>query len=69
MPKTKPIFNIPDRKFGSDDKEMFAVRLPKPLVVELKRIVERKGYDNLTELVITALDQWAQHEANQRKRS
>ncbi|MBC7540683.1 MAG: hypothetical protein H7281_17825 [Bacteriovorax sp.] len=59
MKKNK--FNIPDRKYVHGDKKMVSMRLPKDLITVLNKLSARKGWP-FTDLVVTALDQYAQHE-------
>jgi hypothetical protein len=56
-----------DRKFCAGDKQMFSARIPTRLLEELKAIAERNGKP-VTEVVIDALDSYAQRKAEQRKR-
>lgn len=41
---------------------MVSMRLPIKLMETLEKIVGEKGYENVTDLVTTALDQYAQWE-------
>lgn len=67
MPKPNQV--DPDRKFcAGGEKQMFSARIPSRLLEELKAIAERNGKP-VTEVVIDALDQYAQRKAELRKRS
>lgn len=59
MSKTK--FNIPNRKYADGDKKMVSMRLPEKLMKALKQLSEEKSWE-VTDLVVTALDQYLQHE-------
>lgn len=60
---TKINYAIPDRKYCSGDKVMFSARLPDTLVKELERVANQKGW-SMTELLITAVDLYLQHETS-----
>ncbi len=61
MKKNK--FNIPDRIYSAGEKKMVSMRLPKNLIDKLAILAEQKGWP-VTDLVVTALDQYAQFEDN-----
>ena len=54
-------FNIPEREYCGGDKKLVSFRLPEPLLKELKRSADAKGWP-LTDLVMTVLDQYLQYE-------
>ncbi|MGZ3775206.1 MAG: hypothetical protein ACXWQ7_15185 [Bdellovibrio sp.] len=58
-------FNIPKREFTNGPKKMVSMRLPETLLKQLEKIAEEKGW-TVTDLVITALDQFAQWETKKR---
>lgn len=53
--------DIPTRKFVDGEKKMVSWRIPEALMKELEKIAKMKGY-NVTELVVTVLDQYIQQE-------
>lgn len=60
-------YNIPDRKFCSEEKKMVSMRLPTDLMKKVRRIAADKGWE-VTDLVMTVLDQYAQWEEKVSKR-
>jgi metal-responsive CopG/Arc/MetJ family transcriptional regulator len=57
----KEKFELPRRRFSDGPKRLFSVRLPEPLLAEIERIAKERQWD-LSEVVITALDEFAQWE-------
>jgi len=54
-------FNIPTKVYCSGEKKMVSWRLPETLLKELDKLADEKGWTT-TDLVTTALDQYAQWE-------
>lgn len=60
-------FNISENKFCGGERKMVSMRLPETLMKEIKRIAERKNRD-MTDIVMTVLDQYAQFESKNSKK-
>lgn len=54
-------FNVPDRKYVDGPKKMVSWRLPESLMKQIDKKSKDKGWST-TELVVTVLDQYIQHE-------
>ena len=54
-------FNLPIRKYVDGPKKSVSLRLPKQLSRAIDNIAKKKGWP-VTDLVVTVLDQYAQHE-------
>lgn len=60
-------FNITENKFCGGERKMVSMRLPETLMKEIKRIADQKNRD-MTDIVMTVLDQYAQFEAKVSKK-
>ena len=58
-------FNVPRRKYTKGKRQMFSLRLHKPLLKKLADIADREGWTK-TDLISHALDQFAQHMDHQK---
>jgi len=60
-------FNLPKREYCDGEKKLATWRLPEPLLTQLEKISKERGW-NMTDVVITALDQFCQWDAGQKKK-
>lgn len=61
-------YNVPERKYADPNgtKKMVSMRLPEPLLERLNHWAAAKGW-NVTELVVTVLDEYVQFEEAKEK--
>ena len=61
-------YNIPKLFYCDVPKKMVSIRLPIALIKKIESIAKSRGWP-LTDVVVTVLDQYAVHEANEKKSS
>lgn len=60
--------NIPNLRFSDDSapKQMMSLRLPAPLIKELKSVAKKKGW-SLSQLLQVVMDVYCQSESEKKK--